>query len=177
MHRTGDPCVQLEGLVPGYATKRRRTAVSAPIDHTLSAGEFACLIGPNGAGKSTLMRTMAGLQAPLDGVVRFKGGDVHRLSPSVRARHLAVVLTEAVHVPMLSAYDLTAFGRVPFTDWNGRLTDDDHRIVAQALDAVGATALAARFVVELSDGEGRLEDVVQTLCARRQSQGPRVHPV
>ena len=57
-------------MVPGYAGNGRRTAVSSRIGETLRAGELACLIGPNGAGKSTLMRTMAGLQNPLEGVVR-----------------------------------------------------------------------------------------------------------
>ena len=32
------------------------------------------LLGPNGAGKSTLMRTVAALQTPTSGRVRFGGG-------------------------------------------------------------------------------------------------------
>jgi iron complex transport system ATP-binding protein len=80
------------------------------------------------------MRTMAGLQSPLEGVVRFGDDDVHRMPPEVRARHVAVVLTEPVNIPMLSAYDLVAFGRVPFTDWSGRLTAEDQHIGHVACD-------------------------------------------
>jgi iron complex transport system ATP-binding protein len=161
------PLLQLRGLVPGYVTRGRRTPVTSRIDETLEAGELACLIGPNGAGKSTLMRTMAGLHAPLDGVVLFKGSDLHRMAPAERARALAIVLTDVIHVPMLSAYDLVAFGRVPFTDWSGTLTARDRSVVEQALEAVGAAPLASRQVVELSDGERQ-----RVMIARALAQEP-----
>jgi iron complex transport system ATP-binding protein len=161
------PLLQLEGLLPGYVSSGRRIAVTDRIDESLRAGEFACLIGPNGAGKSTLMRTMAGLQPPLEGTVRFDGTEVHRMPPATRARHLAVVLTEIVQVPMLSAYDLAAFGRVPFTGWSGQLTPHDHDVVSRALDAVGASDLAARPVTELSDGERQ-----RVMIARALAQEP-----
>jgi iron complex transport system ATP-binding protein len=127
--------------------------VSDPIDESIRAGELTCLIGPNGAGKSTLMRTMAGLQAPLAGAVRLDGHDVHRMPPVKRARQLAVVLTEPIQVPMLSAYNLVAFGRAPFTDWKGTLSADDHQLVVDSLREVGAEDLAHRDIGELSDGE------------------------
>ena len=166
-HAAGAPLLQLDGVVPGYAAHGRRTAVSSRIDETLRAGELACLIGPNGAGKSTLMRTMAGLQMPLEGVVRFDGADVHRMPPASRARHLAVVLTEPVQVPMLTAYDLVAFGRVPYTDWGGTLAAHDRDMVGRALDAVGATELGPRHVAELSDGERQ-----RVMIARALAQEP-----
>ena len=166
-HTAGALLLQLDGVVPGYAANGQPTAVSSRIDETLRAGELACLIGPNGAGKSTLMRTMAGLQIPLEGVVRFDGADVHRMPPASRARHLAVVLTEPVHVPMLTAYDLVAFGRVPYTDWGGTLAAHDRDMVRQALEAVGATELGSRQVVELSDGERQ-----RVMIARALAQEP-----
>jgi iron complex transport system ATP-binding protein len=166
-HPAGTALLQLDGVVAGYVANGHRTAVSTRIDETLRAGELSCLIGPNGAGKSTLMRTMAGLQAPLDGVVRFDGADVHRMAPVMRARKLAVVLTEAVQVAALTAYDLVAFGRVPYTDWGGRLTTHDRDVIRQALDAVGATDLSSRFVMELSDGERQ-----RVMIARALAQEP-----
>ncbi|HLY79797.1 MAG TPA: ATP-binding cassette domain-containing protein, partial [Caulobacteraceae bacterium] len=42
---------------------------------TIPAGLYG-LLGPNGAGKSTLMRTVATLQAPTSGQVRFDEIDV-----------------------------------------------------------------------------------------------------
>lgn len=156
--------LQLRGLVCGYSSRSLTSRVAGPIDETLRAGELACLIGPNGAGKSTLMRTLAGLQAPLEGTVLLNGDDVHRMAPALRARHLAIVLTETVQVPLLSGYDLVAYGRVPFTDWSGTLTAHDHEVIADSLRAVGAGEFAARQVAELSDGERQRVVIARALA-------------
>jgi branched-chain amino acid transport system ATP-binding protein len=47
----------------------------------VGAGEIVALIGPNGAGKTTLLRTIAALQRPAAGSVRFEGRDLHRTPP------------------------------------------------------------------------------------------------
>jgi iron complex transport system ATP-binding protein len=66
---------------------------------------------------------------------------------------LSVVLTDRVQVGLLSAYELVSLGRYPYTGWNGRLSDDDHRIIRESIEAAGAEDLAARPADELSDGE------------------------
>jgi iron complex transport system ATP-binding protein len=48
---------------------------------------------------------------------------------------------------------MVALGRAPYTGFLGTLTREDDQAVQQAIDAVGASALASRPVVELSDGE------------------------
>ena len=42
-------------------------------------GELVAVVGANGAGKSTTMRAIAGLNKPLQGVIRFEGRDISRL--------------------------------------------------------------------------------------------------
>jgi branched-chain amino acid transport system ATP-binding protein len=44
-------------------------------------GELVAVVGANGAGKTTTMRTIAGLNNPLQGSIRFEGRDISRLRP------------------------------------------------------------------------------------------------
>ncbi len=164
------PILQARGLCIGYAPRGRpRLEVAAHLEVELFTGELVCLLGPNGAGKSTLVRTLAGLQMPLGGEVLLRGGDLHALTESERARLLGLVLTERVDAGNLSAHALAGLGRYPYTGWDGRLSPADEEVVRWALAAVGAGDLAARSVGELSDGERQ-----KVMIARALAQEPAV---
>lgn len=63
------------------------------------------LLGPNGAGKSTLMRTIATLQAPTSGFVRF--GDIDVLKdPELLRRTLGYLPQDFGVYPRVSAWDM-----------------------------------------------------------------------
>jgi ABC-2 type transport system ATP-binding protein len=63
------------------------------------------LLGPNGAGKSTLMRTIATLQTPTEGGVRF--GDIDVIREPERLRRTLGYLPQDFGVyPRVSAYDM-----------------------------------------------------------------------
>jgi len=157
----------LDQLTVGYCSRGRRTVVATDISLGLKAGELVCLVGPNGAGKSTLMRTVAAIQQPLDGRILLRGHDIHKLDSLARARMLGVVLTERATAGLLTARDMVALGRYPFTGWSGKLSRHDHEQVDIVLDQVGASLLANRFVAELSDGERQ-----RVMLARALAQEP-----
>ena len=63
------------------------------------------LLGPNGAGKSTLMRTVAALQTPTSGRVRF--GDIDIIAQPDRLRRILGYLPQDFGVyPRISAEDM-----------------------------------------------------------------------
>jgi iron complex transport system ATP-binding protein len=162
------PLLEMLALTVGY-----RGASAGPVAARLSAalapGELVCLLGPNGAGKSTLMRTLAGMQPALRGEVLVLGDPLALLTPRELARRISVVLTDRVQTWILSAYDLVALGRHPYTDWSGRLSAEDHACVRRALATVQAEDLADRPVSELSDGERQ-----KVMVARALAQEPRI---
>ena len=77
------------------------------LDHvtlTIPRGMYG-LLGPNGAGKSTLMRTIATLQTPTEGTIRF--GDVDVVAEPERLRRTLGYLPQDFGVyPRISAYDM-----------------------------------------------------------------------
>jgi ABC-type multidrug transport system ATPase subunit len=63
------------------------------------------LLGPNGAGKSTLMRTVATLQTPTEGSIRF--GDIDVIAEPERLRRTLGYLPQDFGVyPRVSAYEM-----------------------------------------------------------------------
>ncbi|GAB6285688.1 MAG: ABC transporter ATP-binding protein [Methanoregula sp.] len=159
-----------ENLTIGYRNQKTVIKeVSKDLNLNLIRGELVCLIGPNGSGKSTLIRTLAGIQPPLHGDVWLRDKKIDDLSSEERAKSFSVVLTTPVQVGYLTAFDIVALGRFPYTNWAGRLTEPDKNIVISALASVGAHDLAQRFIHELSDGERQ-----KVMIARALAQEPEL---
>jgi ABC-type multidrug transport system ATPase subunit len=93
--------LELNDLCHVYANGTRA------LDHvTLSVprGMYG-LLGPNGAGKSTLMRTIATLQAPSEGSIRF--GEIDVIAEPEKLRRTLGYLPQDFGVyPRVSAYDM-----------------------------------------------------------------------
>ena len=71
---------------------------------SIPAGMFG-LLGPNGAGKSTLMRTVATLQSPTSGTIRF--GEIDVIAEPEQLRRTLGYLPQDFGVyPRVSAYDM-----------------------------------------------------------------------
>lgn len=157
--------LRADQLTCGY----RGRVVLEGIDADLKSGQFVCLLGANGTGKSTLLRTLAGLQASLDGGVLLLGDPLTSLPGPVRAKRLALVLTDRLVAQSMTAYDLVALGRQPHTGWTGRLNSSDRDAIDEALTDANAQALASRPLIELSDGERQ-----RVLIARALAQRPKV---
>lgn len=129
-----------------------RTLVANATAH-FECGRMTALLGRNGAGKSTLLRAISSLGRLQGGAIAIDGCDIADMSNVDLARKLAFVNTERVQVEALTAYDLVAIGRSPYTDWSGRLTSHDHTVVEHSLEVAGVEHLAERYVETLSDGE------------------------
>jgi iron complex transport system ATP-binding protein len=152
-------------LDAGYGKR----AVVHDLDLNALRGQTICLIGPNGSGKSTVLRTLAGILAPVKGTVYIGQREISRIKPADKAKQLALVLTEQLNVNMTSAREIVAMGRSPHTDFLGRLSPEDHRIVDAVLETVGALDLGERNFTSLSDGEKQ-----KVLIARALAQDPEL---
>lgn len=120
---------------------------------SFECGKMTALLGRNGTGKSTLLRAMAKLGDVTEGEIRIEGKNIKDIDIRQLARSVAFVNTERVDIEALCAYDLISIGRSPYTDWMGRLTENDRKIIERAMKISGIEHLAQRMVDTLSDGE------------------------
>lgn len=149
-----DAVLDTRDLAIGYRrTRASNNRLAHGLNLQLQRGKLVGLLGPNGIGKSTLLRTMAGMHAPLEGAVYVEGEDIGTLRPGELAKRLSLVLTDAPPMGLMTGYELVALGRLPHTDWLGKLSANDQLMIEWALDAVSATALAEKRVAEVSDGQ------------------------
>lgn len=161
--------LQAEGLVTGYIDKNTRHRISKPVDIELTPGSFTCVLGANGTGKSTLLRTIAGLQKPLQGVLKLDGVPYGKIGRKNIAASFAVVLTDAVEAYNTTVRRLVALGRAPFTGFWGINTSEDETAVDKAMQMVGIGHLDRRNIRRLSDGE-----MQKALIAKALAQQTRI---
>lgn len=147
-------------LTVGYRGHR----VVEDISLSLPCGRLVCLLGPNGAGKSTLLRTLCGFQPPIEGTVTISGSDITTMSAAEVARLVSVVLTDRPLTPSLTAAEMVGMGRAPYTGFWGRLSDDDRRLISEAMQTVGIAPLATRRMGQLSDGERQKVMIAKALA-------------
>lgn len=145
--------IETRSLAIGYRSSGVERTVAGQLNLQLRAGSLVCLLGSNGAGKSTLMRTLSGLQPALTGEIVIDGRPLGALKPAELAQKLSLVLTDRVDAGNLTAGEVVALGRTPYTGWLGSLTQDDQFKIAQSIEQTGITPLLARPMHQLSDGE------------------------
>jgi iron complex transport system ATP-binding protein len=168
LHMNSPGLLSCRDLVIGYSSKKGgERRVSENLNISLKKGELVSLIGPNGSGKSTLIRTLTALQPSLEGEVYINGRDIRSFSPEEKAKTMSVVLTTPVQAGNMTAFDIVALGRYPYTNWAGSLGAKDEEAVMNALASAGAENLSSRFIHELSDGERQ-----KVMIARAIAQDP-----
>lgn len=127
-------------------------------------GELVALIGGNGVGKSTLLKTIAGFQPSIEGDILVKGKNVHSYREKELAGIMSFVSTEIIRVSNLTVFDLISLGRYPHTNWAGKLTDEDLKIVGESIEMVGLRGYENKMVNYISDGERQKTMIARTLA-------------
>ena len=137
----------------GYATKKEKIIIASNLNLNLQAGKLISLVGANGIGKSTLLRTLCGIQKSISGTVSLNEKDIQSFEPLALAQNLSLVLTEKLPPSNLTVFELIALGRQPYTNWLGKLSEDDLEKVNQAMQLTQIATLKDKKHFEISDGQ------------------------
>ena len=144
-------------LSVGYDSK----AVLTDLNFEVNEQDYLCIVGENGAGKSTLMKTILGLQKPVEG--RIMVGD-------------GLAQNEIGYLPQQKASqkDFPASVReIVLSGCQGRCgsrpfyNKEEKQLAAEAMDKMQITQLARRCYRELSGGQQQRVLLARALCATR----------
>ncbi|WP_297074320.1 ABC transporter ATP-binding protein [Thermococcus sp.] len=125
----------------------------------IGKSEFVAILGPNGAGKSTLLRCLAGILRC--GGVFIKGRPLHDYSQRELSRILAYV-PQRTEPGFLTVFDTVLLGRRPYMGLTP--SENDLRIVKEALKRLGIEELALKRTNEISGGELQKVSIARALA-------------
>jgi iron complex transport system ATP-binding protein len=153
-----------QNLSIGYSRRGTTEAVQSALNLELRAGELVCLIGPNGSGKSTLLRTLTGLQKPLAGKTCIDEREISKLKQREKAMLISLVLTERVDIENATVYNIVSLGRHPHSNWWGNITNEEDKIICEAIEMVHLEHKMYHNINELSDGERQRVMIAKALA-------------
>ncbi|MDA3906657.1 MAG: ABC transporter ATP-binding protein [Bacteroidales bacterium] len=159
-----DNILDIRDLTIGYLNDDKVVTIQSDLNLQLKKGELCCLIGPNGVGKSTLLRSISTQLSKLKGEILLNGISINDYDNQTLAKTLSVVLTESVQVPNLKVNELVAMGRFPYTNFWGKLNNEDQEKIDESIHLVGLQTLAERNFIELSDGEKQKALIAKALA-------------
>ena len=145
--------LQTQHLSIGYSSKAQTKVIASDVSIHLNQGKLIGLVGANGIGKSTLLRTLTGIQKSLSGTVLLNEKPIDSFEPLALAQQISVVLTEKLPPSNLTVYELIALGRQPYTNWLGKLAEEDKIQIENAISLTEIGHLIHQKYYEISDGQ------------------------
>mgnify|MGYP002732288561 CR=1 FL=1 len=129
------------------------------LNFSVADNDYLCIVGENGSGKSTLMRTLLGLQTPIDGNLEWG----KEMSPkqigylpqqTVVQRDFPATVQEIVRSGCLGKRGLRPYYSV-----------QEKKLAQEMMQRVGIVGLAKHCYRELSGGQQQRVLLARALCA------------
>ncbi|WP_047044838.1 ABC transporter ATP-binding protein [Vibrio mexicanus] len=150
--------IKLTGLSKQYGGQ----FVVKDADALFPKGEVTSIIGPNGAGKSTLLSMASRLTESDAGEVVIGDKLLAQWDTKELAKRLSV-LRQSNNINMrFTVRELVSFGRFPHSQ--GRLTEEDERVIDQALEHLGIVEIQDKYLDQLSGGQRQMAFIAMVVA-------------
>jgi iron complex transport system ATP-binding protein len=153
--------IELRNIESGY-----HSALLSIENLVLETGKFYAIIGKNGIGKTTFIHTILGLIPAIKGEIDINGQTIHQISANQRAKLVAHVPSKFEGVQHLSTRDFIAMGRAPYTNFLGKLAEEDWKLVDEISAELGIESFLQKDTSELSDGERQIASIAKALVQK-----------
>lgn len=150
--------LKIENLSAFYGKKQVLFDVSLSIER----GKFTAIIGANGSGKSTMLSCIASLR-DYSGKITLGDRPITSIPRRERAK-IVSFLPQNLPITQFSVGETVAFGREPYTDLSGRLSDEDKKAVEKSIEKCGISHLKNKKLTEISGGERQMAYLAMTLA-------------
>lgn len=150
--------ITVSNLTKAYGTQ----TVVSNVSTQFPARQLTSLIGPNGAGKSTLLMMIARLLAASSGEILLNGRSVTGIRAADYAKRVATLRQSPDFNLRLTVEELVAFGRFPYS--RGTLTEEDQRVIHEAIAFLSLEPLRAAYVDEISGGQRQMAFLAMTIA-------------
>ena len=134
------------------------------IEIGLHKGKILTLIGPNGAGKSTVLKSIARQLRLIEGTAYLGNESLSEMKRDDLAKKMSVVFTEKMKTEMMTSEDVVATGRYPYTGRFGILSEEDNRMVEEAMELVQVTYIRNQLFSKISDGQRQRVMLARSIC-------------
>lgn len=139
--------IQVQALSKFYGKKK----VVEDVTVSIQRGKITSFIGPNGAGKSTLLSMVSRLLDADTGEVLIDQSNIKKMKSNDFSKIVSILKQSNYMNVRLTIRELVSFGRFPYS--KGRLTDEDEKMVDQAIEYMALKDLEDSYLDELSGGQ------------------------
>jgi iron complex transport system ATP-binding protein len=160
-----DIILRTDNLSVGYNKK----IIVENIELNIEKGKIYTLIAPNGAGKSTILKSIANQLSLISGTVYIENDDIKNLNEKKIAKKISVLTTQRINTELMTCREVVETGRYPYTGKLGILSDEDKKIVDNAMQMVQIEAFESIDFNCISDGQRQ-----RVLLAKAISQQPEI---
>ncbi len=158
--------LNIEGVGFSYPSRE----VLKEVDFKAGKGEVVGIIGQNGCGKTTLLKCINTTLKQTKGVITLDGTDVQTFTKKQIAQSMGFVMQTTNTTFPFTVYETILMGRYSRKDtFSSDDSEEDTRIVYEAMRDTGVLKFADRDIDELSGGERR-----RVMIARALVQEPEI---
>ena len=127
--------------------------ILSDISLTIPRGKITTIMGANGCRKSTLFSLMTKNLTPGKGKILLEEKSIKKYSLSEFARKVSIVHQHNSAAEDITIERLVSYGRTPYQKMLGGKSEEDERLIEQALQVTGLLDLRDREIGRLSGGQ------------------------
>ncbi|MHB1150840.1 MAG: ABC transporter ATP-binding protein [Eubacteriales bacterium] len=139
------------------------------VSFTLKERQWLMIVGPNGAGKSTVVNAVS-QGVPYTGSIKYDGKDISKFNSSILAKSIGVLTQNHYVGYSFTVEEVVKLGRYAYSAGIfSSLSDEDEKMINDAMDLCGMTKIKDQSVLTLSGGE-----LQRTFLAQLFAQNPKL---